>query len=156
VSYMADRSDFYVYVYIDPRNYEEFYYGKGCGGRKEAHLDASGYSEKAKRIRAILKEEEEPIIRVIAKGLSEAEALLVETTLIWKQGRYLINLAQGHYSKHFRPAHRMHVKLPDFDFFNSIYYVNVSEGLIVLGKIAKNLGSSRLEMDGIGANNLTV
>lgn len=30
--------DYYVYVYIDPRNYEEFYYGKGKGSRKNAHL----------------------------------------------------------------------------------------------------------------------
>jgi hypothetical protein len=40
----------------------------------------------------------------------------------------LENLAHGHYSKRFRPANRMHVKLPEFDFFNSIYYVNVAEG----------------------------
>jgi len=26
--------DYYVYVYIDPRNHEEFYYGKGKGSRK--------------------------------------------------------------------------------------------------------------------------
>ena len=124
---MKERCDFYVYVYIDPRNYEEFYYGKGCGGRMHAHKDGWGESDKAKRIQAIRKEGEEPIIRVIAKGLTETEALLVETALIWKQGRYLTNLAQGHYSTHFRPQHRMHVKLPDFDFFNGIYYVNVSE-----------------------------
>ena len=30
--------EFYVYVYIDPRNFEEFYYGKGKGNRKVAHL----------------------------------------------------------------------------------------------------------------------
>jgi hypothetical protein len=123
----TSNRNYYVYVYIDPRNYEEFYYGKGCGGRKDSHLDASGNSEKARRIRAIFKEDEEPIIRVIAKGLTGPEALLVETTLIWKQRRYLENLAQGNYSTHFRPANRMHVKLPNFDFFNSIYYLNVSE-----------------------------
>ena len=27
-------SEYYVYVYIDPRNFEEFYYGKGKGKRK--------------------------------------------------------------------------------------------------------------------------
>ena len=27
-------NDYYVYVYIDPRNYEEFYFGKGRGSRK--------------------------------------------------------------------------------------------------------------------------
>jgi hypothetical protein len=29
------KNDYYVYVYIDPRNFEEFYYGKGRGNRKE-------------------------------------------------------------------------------------------------------------------------
>jgi uncharacterized protein len=125
---MPERSDYYVYVYIDPRSYEEFYYGKGCRGRKESHLGDARDSDKTKRIRAIRKDGEEPIIRVIAKGLTEHDALLVETTLIWKQGRYLTNLTQGNFSKHFRPAHRMHMKLPDFDFFNDIYYVNVAEG----------------------------
>ncbi len=28
-------NDYYVYVYIDPRNREEFYYGKGVGSRKD-------------------------------------------------------------------------------------------------------------------------
>jgi uncharacterized protein len=125
---MPERSDYYVYVYIDPRNFEEFYYGKGRAGRKESHLGDARDSDKTKRIRAIHKDGEQPIIRVIAKGLTEPQALLIETTLIWKQGRYLTNLTQGNYSKHFRPAHRMHVKLPDFDFFNNIFYVNVSEG----------------------------
>src|SRR5713101_3799220 len=27
---MAERSDFYVCVHLNPRNFEEFYYGKGC------------------------------------------------------------------------------------------------------------------------------
>jgi len=31
--------DYYVYVYIDPRNNEEFYYGKGTGSRKDAHVE---------------------------------------------------------------------------------------------------------------------
>lgn len=125
---MNERANFYVYVYIDPRNFEEFYYGKGCGGRKESHLKDVGSSEKAERIAAIRKEGLEPIIRVIAKELTVNEALLVETTLVWKLGRNLTNKNAGHYSGHFRPQHTMHMKLPGFDFHNSIYYVNVSEG----------------------------
>jgi uncharacterized protein len=89
---------------FDPRNYEEFYYGKGCGGRKDAHLAALNESEKTRRVAAIRKEGEEPIIRVVAKGLTEREALLVETTLIWKLRRDLTNLKQGHYSRQFRQA----------------------------------------------------
>ena len=36
---------FYVYVYIDPRNLEEFYFGKGQGSRKNAHLSDTSDSE---------------------------------------------------------------------------------------------------------------
>jgi len=43
-------SDYYVYVYIDPRNFEEFYYGKGCGSRKDAHLLEQSDSPKSRRI----------------------------------------------------------------------------------------------------------
>lgn len=63
--------NFYVYVYIDPRNYEEFYYGKGKGSRKEAHLkfdeDSDNDSEKTKIIREIKKEGLECIKRVTYK-----------------------------------------------------------------------------------------
>lgn len=79
----AGLHDFYVYVYIDPRNYEEFYYGKGRGARRLAHLFDETDSEKVARIRAIRKEGSEPIVRTIAAGLTEPEALLIETTLIW-------------------------------------------------------------------------
>lgn len=63
-------NDFYVYVYIDPRNYEEFYYGKGIGKRKDAHLRDTSDSDKATRIQAIKNAGLKPIIRVIAKDLS--------------------------------------------------------------------------------------
>ena len=49
-------NDYYVYVYIDPRNYEEFYYGKGIGSRKVAHLNDTSDSAKAKRIADIQRE----------------------------------------------------------------------------------------------------
>ncbi|HNO09959.1 MAG TPA: GIY-YIG nuclease family protein, partial [bacterium] len=68
-------SDYYVYVYIDPRNHEEFYYGKGKGSRKDSHLSDQSDSAKTKRIKDIQAEGLQPIIRVIARGLSEDEAL---------------------------------------------------------------------------------
>ena len=123
---MADR--YYVYVYIDPRNLEEFYYGKGTGSRSHAHLQEVGDSVKVARIRAIRKEGLEPTIRVIARGLTSAEALMVETTLIWKLGRTLTNVASGHYVERFRPPDTFHKRLARFDFENGIYYVNVGEG----------------------------
>ena len=123
---MTDR--YYVYVYIDPRNLEEFYYGKGTGSRSHAHLLDVGDSVKVARIKAIRKEGLEPTIRIIARGLTSAEALMVETTLIWKLGRTLTNVASGHYVGRFRPRDTFHKRLARFDFENGIYYVNVGEG----------------------------
>jgi hypothetical protein len=124
---MLDRN-YYVYVYIDPRNYEEFYYGKGKGSRRYSHLSDGGDSEKAFRIRAINAEGLEPIIRTVAAGLTENEAYLVETTLLWKLGKGLLNRAPGRYVSLFRPQNSLHREIPSFDFKNGIYYVNVGEG----------------------------
>lgn len=125
---MPDRN-YYVYVYVDPRNFEDFYYGKGKGSRRFAHLiDTSDSSEKATRIRAIKADGLLPIIRTVAAGLTEAEAHLIETTLIWKLGRGLTNRAAGRYASLFRPHHTMHRDLPRFDYQNGIYYFNVGEG----------------------------
>jgi hypothetical protein len=115
---------YYVYVYIDPRNYEEFYYGKGKDSRKEDHLKDTSDTEKAKRIRAIKNEGLTPIIRVIAKGLSEHDALLVEKTLLWKLGNQLTNISSGHYESNFRPHNTLHKQLNEFDYTTGIYYYN--------------------------------
>lgn len=120
-------TDYYVYVYIDPRNLEEFYYGKGRGSRSMAHLKDQGDSEKAARIRQIKDSEAEPIIRIVACDLSEDQALLVESALIWKLGRRLTNKNAGHYVHHFRPQNSLHVKLPGFDFSRHIHFFNVGE-----------------------------
>src|SRR5882762_1586622 len=121
-------ADYYVYLYIDPRNLEEFYYGKGRGARKNAHLFDQSDSAKAKRIQAIKREGLEPIVRVIARGLSEDEALLVEKTLLWKLGKGTTNIATGHFAEKFRPHNTLHKDLSGFDYRNGIYYYNVGEG----------------------------
>jgi hypothetical protein len=123
-----NQTDYYVYVYIDPRNYEEFYFGKGKDNRKEAHLSDDSDSEKAKRIKAIHQEGLTPIIKVIAKGLTESDAFLIEKTLIWKIGRTLTNKSSGHFADKFRPHDTFHLNLPEFDFKNGLYYVNIGEG----------------------------
>lgn len=120
--------NYYVYVYIDPRNLEEFYYGKGKGSRKTAHLNESSDSEKSRRIKAIMKEGLELIIRVIARNLSEHDALLVEKTLLWKLGKQLTNISSGHYADNFRPHDALHKCISGFDFQNGFYYYNVGEG----------------------------
>ena len=119
---------YYVYVYIDPRNLEEFYYGKGKGSRRYAHLSDSADSEKTNRIRAIEREGLRPVIRTVAAGLTEQEAHLIETTLIWKLGRGLTNKAAGRFVSLFRPHFTLHRELQGFDFENGIYYFNVGEG----------------------------
>lgn len=121
-------SEYYVYVYIDPRNLEEFYFGKGKGSRKFAHLSDKTDSEKFARIEAIKAEGLLPIIRTVATGLTEPEAHLVETTLIWKLGRGLTNILAGKYVSRFRPHDTLHKEIPGFDFQNGIYYFNVGEG----------------------------
>ena len=124
----TEPQNYYVYVYIDPRNFEEFYYGKGKGNRKDAHLKDTRDTDKTKRIQEIKKAGLEPIIRVIAKELTEKEAFLVEKTLLWKLGKTLTNISRGQLKAHFRPFNTMYKELPDFDFFNDMYYVNVGEG----------------------------
>jgi hypothetical protein len=125
---MIDRNDYYVYVYIDPRNYEEFYYGKGKGNRKDSHLTDESDSEKAKRIREIKKIGLSPIIRVIVRDLTEKEAFLIEKTLIWKLGRTLTNKSTGHFADKFRPQNTIYRELQRFDYRNDVYYINVGEG----------------------------
>lgn len=122
-------NNFYVYVYIDPRNFEEFYFGKGRGTRKDAHLSDTSDSEKALRIAAIHKAGLTPIIRVIARDLSEHDALLIEKTLLWKLGRQLTNVASGHYGHNFRPHDTLHLELSGFDYQCGLYYYNVGEGI---------------------------
>lgn len=124
---MSEAQDYYVYVYIDPRNFEEFYYGKGKGSRSQAHLSDSRDSEKSARIKQIKAAGEEPIIRIVAANLTDDEALLIEKTLIWKLGGQLTNVSSGHYKDKFRPLNSLHRKLAGFDFSNEIYYVNVGE-----------------------------
>lgn len=69
-----------------------------------------------------------PVIRVIARGLTEKEALLVEKTLLWKLGKWTTNIATGHFADKFRPHNTLHKELSGFDYKNGIYYYNVGEG----------------------------
>jgi hypothetical protein len=50
----------------------------------DAHLLEESDSPKSRRIKEIRNEGLSSIIRVIARGLTESEALLVEKTLLWK------------------------------------------------------------------------
>src|SRR5258708_2045006 len=119
--------DYYVYVYIDPRDYTEFYYGMGRGNRKEAHLLDKSDSEKAQTIRSIRDAGLDPVIKVIAKGLTQEEAFLVEKTLIWKLGRNLTNISSGKYAGKFRKHKTLHVDLHGFDHEVGLYFFNIGD-----------------------------
>jgi hypothetical protein len=137
---VVGKSDYYVYVYIDPRNHEQFYYGKGRGSRKNAHLLDKSDSKKARRIKTIQSEGLQPIIRVIACNLTEAEALLVEKTLLWNLGKFSDNVASGHFAEKFRPHNTLHKPLSGFDYKAGVYYYNVGEGKIRVWEDMRNLG----------------
>jgi len=118
---------YYVYVYIDPRDFSEFYYGKGVNDRKFSHLSDDSDSEKARLIKEILAEGLTPIIKVIAKDLTEEQAFLIEKTLIWKLGKNLTNKSSGHFAEKFRPHKTLHKEVFGFDYSNGIYFFNCGD-----------------------------
>jgi uncharacterized protein len=124
---MKTNSDYYVYAYFDPRNYEMLYVGKGRGSRKNAHRGVKAGTEKQERLHRIQQAGLTPLVRVIAASLTEDQALLVEKTLIWRTGDWLTNANSGHYSDKFRPANTLHLSLPGFDTARGIYFVNVGQ-----------------------------
>ena len=126
---MSSEACYYVYVYIDPRNHRPFYYGKGCNGRKESHLqNLNDLSKKSELIKTIRASGDEPVVRVIAANLTEEQAFFVEATLIWKDHHLLLNAVAGHYSEKFRPYDTLNQSLCEFDFGNEIHLINVGEG----------------------------
>jgi len=125
---MEDLKNYYVYAYYDPRNFKMFYVGKGCGKRKIAHLTDTAISGKTKIISGIKNEGLEPIIRVLAKDLTDDQAKFVEKTIIWSNYESLSNVSTGSFSDNFRPENTLHKEIKGFDYQTGIYYVNVSEG----------------------------
>ena len=99
---VGDALASYVYVYLDPRNGQPFYIGKGKGNRLFSHLDDPMESEKVRRINELLAGGLEPQIDVLRYGLSDAEAALVEAAAIDLIGRPpLTNVVAGHHAQSF-------------------------------------------------------
>ena len=78
---MKTDSNYYVYAYFDPRNYEMLYVGKGQGSGKHAHMPNKLGSAKERQIHEIERSGLEPLVRVVAAKLSEDQAYLVEKAL---------------------------------------------------------------------------
>lgn len=101
---MINQKIYYVYEYVDPRNNQPFYIGKGKGDRFSYHIKNldDGYNpHKTNKIKKILSENLEPIINIVVSGLTETEAFEIESSLITKFGRIdnktgcLVNLTNG-------------------------------------------------------------
>ena len=93
----------YVYRLIDPRNGETFYVGKGTGNRVFEHakgaVKSNNANEKISRIKEIIKDGLE-VIHVIQRwGLTDEEAILVESAVIDCYPG-LSNIQGGHDNKH--------------------------------------------------------
>jgi len=92
----------YVYIYIDPRNGEPFYIGKGQGNRIFTHLGDQSESEKVAKITEIKHYGLEPIIDILRYGLTESEASLVEAAAIDLLGKAkLTNRISGYHRSSF-------------------------------------------------------
>jgi hypothetical protein len=90
----------YVYLYIDPRDNRPFYVGKGVGNRCFAHLQDRSESAKAAVIQELKKLGKEPRIEILKYGLTDQQALLVESTAIDLLGvGELTNKVRGHGSR---------------------------------------------------------
>lgn len=99
---IAELLKSYVYIYIDPRNGEPFYIGKGKGNRIFAHLDDHSENEKVARIAEIKRCGLEPQIDLLRYGLSESEARLVEAAAIDLLGKArLTNRVSGYHKSSF-------------------------------------------------------
>lgn len=79
---MAAQIGHYVYLYLDPDTGAPLYVGKGQGQRILAHLVADGDCDKGRKMRAMRNAGKQPVLRFVRHGLSAAEALLVEASLI--------------------------------------------------------------------------
>ena len=80
---VAHKLKHYVYAYVDPRNDEVFYIGKGVGARATTHLNDKSESKKVERIAKIRAAGYKPQIDIVAHALrDDAEAIRIETALI--------------------------------------------------------------------------
>lgn len=115
---VIDRLKHYIYLYIDPRNDEIFYVGKGRGNRAFSHLKDKKEGEKARRINDIRKMGYEPRIEILIHGIeSDLEIKKIEASIIDLIGLgNLTNSIRGHGSREYG---RMSI-----DQINSIYNAN--------------------------------
>lgn len=80
---VAHRLGFYVYLYVDPRNEQPFYVGKGQGDRALSHLSEEAESRKCARIAELREEGKAPRIDILAHKLRDEETVFrIEAAVI--------------------------------------------------------------------------
>lgn len=96
----------YVYLFLDPRDGQIFYVGKGRSNRVLESLYRNDSSSVAKRVAAIRRAGQEPIVEILTHNLpTERVALHVEQAVIDVLGlTRLDNRVRGHGSKDFGRA----------------------------------------------------
>ncbi len=72
----------YVYLYIDPRDRQIFYVGRGKGNRCFSHLSEIKESDKVERLDELRSLGMKPRIELLRYGISEDEAKRLETAAI--------------------------------------------------------------------------
>lgn len=81
---------FYIYCYIDPRNDEPFYIGKGCGRRDKVHFSKSSMEQDTlfyRKMRKLKHGRITPIVKRLVENVRELEAVYWETWFICLIGR---------------------------------------------------------------------
>jgi hypothetical protein len=80
---VARRLGYCVYLYIDPRDGQPFYVGKGQGGRALSHLSDEAESRKCARIAELRAEGKSARIDILAHALRDEEtAFRIEAAII--------------------------------------------------------------------------
>ncbi len=127
---VAAKLGYYVYAYVDPRNSEIFYVGKGCRARALAHLDEAGDSEKVRRIAELKSANIHPRIDILAHGITdEIVALRIEAAVIdvlWP-GKTLTNKVRG-----FQTLQFGRVPLGELEFLYAAKPVKITEPALLI------------------------
>ena len=80
---VAERLGHYVYLYVDPRNGQPFYVGKGKGERILAHFDDTRDSRETRTISQLRAVGIRPRLEILSHGLKDEEtAFRVEAAVI--------------------------------------------------------------------------
>lgn len=100
---VCEKIGYYVYVLKDPRNSEIFYIGKGKGNRVFQHvacaLETEDDCDKLNLIREILNEGKNIEYYILRHGLTEDEAIIIESACIDLIGlEKLTNKIKGYHS----------------------------------------------------------